>query len=133
MVPWLKFPAVVGGDVAGQVVEVGTGVTRLRPGDRVLGLALGLERSRNTPAEGAFQHYAVLLQHMVSPIPETMSFEQAAVLPLQLATAATGLFQQDHLGLALPTPNPPNRPNAIAASGDITESIGAARIGNSKR
>ncbi len=120
VVPWLKFPAVVGGDVAGQVVEVGPGVTRLRPGDRVLGLALGLERSRNRPAEGAFQHHVVLLQHLVSPIPDTMSFEQAAVLPLQLATAATGLFQQDHLGLALPTPNPPDRETTVLVWGGST-------------
>lgn len=120
VVPWLEFPAVVGGDVAGEVVEVGPGVTRLRPGDRVLGLALGLERSQNRPAEGAFQHYAVLLQHMVSPIPDTMSFEQAAVLPLQLATAATGLFQQDHLGLALPTPHPPDREATVFVWGGST-------------
>lgn len=120
VVPWLKFPAVVGGDVAGEVVEVGPGVTRLRAGDRVLGLALGLERSRNRPAEGGFQHYAVLLQHMVSPIPDTMSFEQAAVLPLQLATAATGLFQQDHLGLALPTANRPDREATVLVWGGST-------------
>ena len=31
------------------------------------------------------------------------------------------------------TPRPPYLPRAIAVSGDITESIGAARIGSSKR
>ncbi|MFC4244188.1 zinc-binding alcohol dehydrogenase family protein [Gryllotalpicola reticulitermitis] len=118
--PWLKFPAVLGGDVAGDVVEVGAGVTRFHAGDRILGLALGLERSQNRPAEGAFQNFAVLMEHMVSPIPETMSFEQAAVLPLQLATAATGLFQQDHLGLALPTANPPERPETVLVWGGST-------------
>ena len=33
----------------------------------------------------------------------------------------------------LSTPRPPYRPSAIAVSGDITESIGAATIGSSKR
>jgi Alcohol dehydrogenase GroES-like domain len=57
ILPWLTFPAVIGGDIAGEVVEAGPNVTRLRPGDRVLGQALGLERSRNRAAEGAFQKY----------------------------------------------------------------------------
>ena len=33
----------------------------------------------------------------------------------------------------LSTPRPPKRPRAMAVSGDITESIGAAMIGSSKR
>ena len=51
IMPWLTFPAIMGGDVAGGVVEAGPGVTRLQPGDRVLGMADGLERSRNNAAE----------------------------------------------------------------------------------
>ncbi|MBP0457965.1 zinc-binding alcohol dehydrogenase family protein [Streptomyces montanisoli] len=106
VLPWLTFPAVVGSDVAGEVVEVGPGVTRLRPGDRVLGHAFGVEKSQNRAAEGAFQHYVVLMQHMVSPIPDSLPFAQAAVVPLTLSTAATGMFQQDHLGLAMPCADP---------------------------
>ena len=44
ILPWLTFPAVIGGDVAGEIVEVGPGVDRFKVGDRVLGHALGLER-----------------------------------------------------------------------------------------
>jgi len=120
ILPWLKFPAVIGGDVAGEVVEVGPGVDRLKVGDRVLGHALGLERSQNRPAEGAFQHYVVLMAHMVAPIPDSLPFEQAAVLPLQLSTAATGLFQQDGLGLALPTANAPERRATVLVWGGST-------------
>ncbi|MDT8910031.1 zinc-binding alcohol dehydrogenase family protein [Amycolatopsis sp. PS_44_ISF1] len=103
ILPWLAFPAVIGNDVAGEIAEVGDGVTRLRPGDRVLGHAVGVERSRNRPAEGAFQRYVVLMEHLVSPVPDTLPFEHAAVLPLALSTAATGMFQRDHLDLPLPT------------------------------
>ncbi len=79
----------IGGDVAGEIVEVGSAVDRLKLGDRVLGHALGVERSRNSAAEGAFQHYVVLMWHMVSPIPDTVSYEQAAVLPLPPSSPAS--------------------------------------------
>ena len=100
--PWLHYPAVLGSDVAGEVVEVGAGVARFRVGDRVLGHAVGFEKSRNTPAEGAFQAHTVLLSHMAAPIHDALSFEAAAVLPLGLSTAACGLFQQDYLALRPP-------------------------------
>jgi NADPH:quinone reductase-like Zn-dependent oxidoreductase len=120
VIPWLTFPAVVGSDIAGEVVEVGAGVTGLVPGDRVLGHAFGVEKSQNRAAEGAFQHYVVLLRHMVSPIPDSLSFEQAAVLPLTLSTAATGLFQRDHLGLAMPGPGPADRAETVLVWGGST-------------
>ena len=40
---------------------------------------------------------------MASPIPDTMPFEDAAVLPLAVSTAACGLFQKDHLALRHPS------------------------------
>ncbi|MFC8716303.1 zinc-binding alcohol dehydrogenase family protein [Kitasatospora sp. NPDC057198] len=125
--PWLAFPAVVGSDVAGEVVETGPGVTRLRPGDRVLGHAFGVDRSRNRPAESAFQHYAVLLEHMVAPVPDALPLPRAAVLPLALSTAATGLFQQDHLGLALPGPDPADRGETVLVWGGST-SVGSNAV-----
>jgi NADPH:quinone reductase-like Zn-dependent oxidoreductase len=127
VLPWLKFPAIVGNDVAGEVVEVGDGVTRMRVGDRVLGMAVGVEKDRNRAAEGAFQRYVVLVEHMVSPIPDGLSFEQACVLPLALSTAATGLFQSDHLSLPLPTLDPPDRHEAVLVWGGST-SVGSNAI-----
>jgi NADPH:quinone reductase-like Zn-dependent oxidoreductase len=127
VVPWLRFPAVIGSDIAGEVVEVGDGVARLSPGDRVIGHALGLERSRNRAAEGAFQEYTVLLGHMVSPIPDGLAFEQAAVLPLGLSTAATGLFQQDHLALALPKLGAPDRGETVLVWGG-SSSVGSNAV-----
>lgn len=127
VLPWLAFPAVVGSDVAGEVVETGPNVTRLRPGDRVVGHAFGVERSQNRAAEGAFQRYVVLMQHMVATIPDRLPFERAAVLPLALSTAATGMFQRDHLGLAMPGPDPADRPETVLVWGGST-SVGSNGI-----
>jgi len=94
---------VLGWDVAGEVVATGQNVTRFKQGDRVVGLAAGQDKSVNEPAEGAFQTYTLLRDHMVTPIPAAMTYEQASVLPLAVSTAACGLFQADQLGLTLPT------------------------------
>ncbi|MCJ1278136.1 hypothetical protein MMC21_005951 [Puttea exsequens] len=100
---WLKYPFVLGIDLAGEVVEVGSGVTRFKVGDRVLGNAIGADEHYNSSAQGAFQKYTVLLEHMTSPIPASMSYESASVIPLGASTAACGLFQKDQLALQYPT------------------------------
>ncbi len=99
---WLKAPAVLGSDVAGEVIAVGSATTRFRVGDRVVGLATGTDKGRDPLREGAFQQRTVLLERLSAPIPEGMTNEQAAVLPLGVSTAACGLFQPSHLGLRLP-------------------------------
>ncbi len=106
---WIKYPFVLGSDLAGEVVAVGPGVTRFKLGDRVLGHAVGQDPGRNSAAEGAFQANTVVLAHMASPLPDTLSYERACVLPLGLSTAACGLFQRDHLALKSPSLVP--RPN----------------------
>jgi NADPH:quinone reductase-like Zn-dependent oxidoreductase len=100
--PWLTYPAIVGHDLAGDVVDVGDAVTRFQRGDRVLGLAGGVDKGRNRAAEGAFQEYVVLLDHMTAPLPDSLGYEQASVLPLGLSTAACALFQEGFLALSHP-------------------------------
>lgn len=102
--PWLAYPAVLGSDVAGEVVSVGPGITRFAPGDRVVGLALGIDKIANRASEGAFQEYVILRQDAVTAIPDVLSFEQASVLPLAVATAACGLFLPEQLALLKPSP-----------------------------
>lgn len=124
---YLVYPAVLGTDVAGEVVAVGAGVSRFRVGDRVLGHAAGLEKSRNNAAEGAFQEQVLLLAHMASPIPPDMPFEHAAALPLGLSTAACALFQQDMLRLAPPQADPQPKGEALLVWGGST-SVGCNAI-----
>ncbi len=104
--PYLRYPMVLGSDVAGEVVAVGQAVTRFRVGDRVVGFAAGSDKTRNRASEGAFQTYVVLLAHMTSPLPGDLSFEDACALPLGLSTAACALFQRDFLALNAPSSTP---------------------------
>ncbi|GAM85490.1 hypothetical protein ANO11243_034970 [Dothideomycetidae sp. 11243] len=106
VVPWVKLPGIIGTDVAGEVVAVGKSVTRFRPGDRVLGHAIGLAKRINRPAEAAFQHYTVLRPDMTATIPSSMTYDHAAVIPLGISTAACALFEKDFLNLPYPTANP---------------------------
>jgi len=116
---WLTHPAVLGTDVAGEVVAVGSAVTRLAVGDRVVGLATGTDKGRDPRHEGAFQTHTALLERLTTVIPDDLSFEQAAVLPLGVSTAACALFQERHLGLRLPR-------SASDAGGAVSDAGGPA-------
>ncbi|KAK7182438.1 zinc-binding dehydrogenase [Paraphaeosphaeria sporulosa] len=99
---WIQYPFVFGNDVAGEVVQIGEQVTRLKVGDRVTGQAHSVDKLFNNSAYGGFQQYTILLERNTATIPETMSFESASVLPLAYATAAAGLFEKDQLNLEYP-------------------------------
>ncbi|CZR65685.1 related to oxidoreductase [Phialocephala subalpina] len=103
MFGWLKYPFIMGIDVAGEVVEVGSAVTRFKIGDRVIGFCTGTNENINDAAQSGFQEYTVVLDHMSAKIPDSMSYEKASVIPLGLSTASCGLFQTDQLSLQLPT------------------------------
>ncbi|EED12115.1 zinc-binding oxidoreductase CipB [Talaromyces stipitatus ATCC 10500] len=90
----MNYPTILGQDVAGETVQVGPNVTRFQPGDRVVGHAVGMATKRLQ--DNAFQAYTILQTNMIS-------YEDAAVLPLGLSTASSGLFQDEFLKLNLPT------------------------------
>jgi NADPH:quinone reductase-like Zn-dependent oxidoreductase len=82
---WLKYPAILGYDVAGQVEATGSAVTRFKVGDRVAGLTNA----------GGFQEHAILSEHMTFVIPESIAYETAAVLPMGVSVATKALFHKD--------------------------------------
>ena len=96
----LNYPTILGSDVAGEVVAVGPNV-KFQPGTRVLGHAVGVSTER--VQEHAFQAYTILRTNMTAEIPDGISFEAAAVVPLGCSTAAAGLFEDALLNLRYPT------------------------------
>jgi len=52
--------------------------------------ACGINEAFNDSAKADFQLYTVLVNHMTAPIPPTIAFEQAVVLPLAAIAAACG-------------------------------------------
>ncbi|KAK9374271.1 chaperonin 10-like protein [Lipomyces chichibuensis] len=87
-----KRPHNSGDDIAGTIVAVGKFVLEFRPNDRVAAL-MG---SRH----GSFAEYAIAYAYTTFHIPDSVTFEEAATIPLTSLTAAYGLW--DILGL--PTP-----------------------------
>jgi len=76
----LPMPHTLGTDFAGQVVEVGAGVDKLRVGQRVFGML--------TPMHGGtYAEYLAVDAAMVRPSPKTLSDIDAAALPLAGVTA----------------------------------------------
>ncbi|KAJ4002748.1 hypothetical protein NW752_009400 [Fusarium irregulare] len=102
MFEWLTYPLILGYDVAGQVVKTGQGVTRVKEGDRVVGVTAGMDKRGRQPDEGAFQDFVILREHLAVHIPPGMRFTDASVLPLTSVTAACALFQKDQLALQPP-------------------------------
>ncbi len=127
MYRWLPHPAVLGEDVAGVVEEVGPGVTRFAVGDRVVAYAVGMEKGRRHQAEGGFQTRVVVRTELASPIPDAMRFEDAAVLPLGISTAASGLFGAGQLGLRIPDATTPSTGETVVVWGGST-SVGMNAI-----
>jgi NADPH:quinone reductase-like Zn-dependent oxidoreductase len=79
---------ILGSDVAGRVVAVGSGVQRFRVGDDVYGdlSALGVR------GWGGFAEYVCAAEFALAPKPARMTFEQAAALPQAGQLAVQGLF-----------------------------------------
>jgi putative PIG3 family NAD(P)H quinone oxidoreductase len=82
-----KYPApegaisILGLEMAGIVEKVGPGVTRWKPGDFVFSLLPG----------GGYAEFCVIHEEMAMPIPDNLSFEEAAAIPETFLTAYQAL------------------------------------------
>jgi NADPH:quinone reductase-like Zn-dependent oxidoreductase len=74
----------LGADMAGRVEAVGSSVTQFKPGDAVYG-------DIEPFGSGAFAEYAAVPATGLAPKPATLSFEEAAALPVAALTALQGL------------------------------------------
>ena len=76
-----------GWDVAGTVQAVGAAVTEFRPGDEVMGVAEG----------GSFAEFAITRPDKLVRKPASLSFEQAAAVPISGVTALQALRDKAHV------------------------------------
>jgi NADPH:quinone reductase-like Zn-dependent oxidoreductase len=73
----LEFPAILGRDLSGEVVQAGRDVRGFAKGMRVMALA-----------NGTYAEYTVAKADVLAPIPDALTFEEAAALPLVVTTGA---------------------------------------------
>ncbi|HEV2387371.1 MAG TPA: NAD(P)-dependent alcohol dehydrogenase [Candidatus Acidoferrales bacterium] len=99
----LRLPLTPCSDAAGEVLAVGEGVSRVRPGDRVAGIfmqrwiagELDEEKARSAlgaGGQGVLAEQVVFDQQALVPIPRSLSFEEAATLPCAGVTAWNALM-----------------------------------------
>ncbi|UWN50218.1 Quinone oxidoreductase 1 [Alcanivorax sp. ALC70] len=82
-----ELPFSPGGEMAGEIVEVGPDVKHLKPGMRVMGLT----------GYGAFAEEMVVSESRVIPVPDSMSDETAAAFSMVYGTSYHALKQRAHI------------------------------------
>src|SRR5215208_3210 len=80
------FPVVLGWDVAGVVEKVGPAVTWFKPGDEVYGYI-----RRHNLQYGTYAEYTTAPEGYFASKPPSLSYEEAAAVPLAALTAHQGL------------------------------------------
>ncbi|EIW54863.1 GroES-like protein [Trametes versicolor FP-101664 SS1] len=83
-----EWPHIPGSDGAGVVVALGADVTNLKEGDKVVFQGSG------GGVGATCQQYAIVPAELTAIIPDTLTFEQAATLPLALTTDVMSLYNQ---------------------------------------
>lgn len=86
----VKLPAVLGSDLAGVVVDVGSRVTRFKPGDEVFASIFDLGR-------GSLAEFAAVPESAAALKPTNLDFVQAASIPMVGLTAWQALRERANL------------------------------------
>lgn len=110
-------PHVVGSDVAGVVTKAGPGVSRVRPGDRVMAMV-----------EGAFADFVAFDHRSALPVPDRLGWTEAAALPSALMTEYDALLNLGRLapGQSVLITAATSGVGLVAA--DIAQWAGAAQV-----
>jgi NADPH:quinone reductase-like Zn-dependent oxidoreductase len=84
------LPLILGSDLSGEIVTTGPGVSELRVGEQVYGVT-------NPQFIGAYAEYALASAAMVSSKPTSLTYIEAASVPVIAVTAWQALFDQAQL------------------------------------
>lgn len=85
-----EYPAILHVDFSGIIVAVSPDVSKFKIGDQVYGVGGGIKGTIG----GALAQYLLVDAHLVSLMPNNLSFAEAATLPLVSITAWEGLFDK---------------------------------------
>ncbi|KAJ5973370.1 alcohol dehydrogenase [Penicillium waksmanii] len=119
----LKYPFILGTDVAGTIVQLGSGVTRLKLGQRVIGHCDGFVSGKASNC--AFQLYTTCREILVAAVPNSLPLANAVVLPISISTASSALFVQ--LKAPLPSLNSQSTGKKVLIWGG-SSSVGSSAI-----
>lgn len=86
-----RFPLILGFDAAGEVVDIGPEVTRFQVGDPVFGSIDTLRTG------GAYAELALAREDALTALPDSLSLEEAAALPVAGLTALQALRDKGEL------------------------------------
>ena len=86
-----QFPITLGWDVSGEISSVGKGVHHLKVGDPVFAYC-----RKKSLHDGSFAEYICLAGENVVKKPKTLSFAEAAAIPLSALTAWQSLYDTAH-------------------------------------
>jgi NADPH:quinone reductase-like Zn-dependent oxidoreductase len=85
------LPMILGGDIAGAVEKVGSKITKFKPGDPVFAY-VSLENS------GGYAQYALVTEREAAPKPKSLTYVEAAAVPIVALTAWQALVDTAKLG-----------------------------------
>jgi NADPH:quinone reductase-like Zn-dependent oxidoreductase len=84
----VPLPVVIGLDMAGEIAEVGPGVTGWKPGDRVLVNPVNKRKGlMGEMLDGGMAEYCLVAADQLVAMPAGVRFEEAAALPVAYGTA----------------------------------------------
>lgn len=97
----IPMPIIIGSDIAGEIDEIGEGVEGWSKGDRVLVDPLPIEgcdfKFIGEQFDGGRAEYCAVHQDQLIKLPDSVSFEAAASLPLAYATAYRMMLTRGNL------------------------------------
>jgi alcohol dehydrogenase len=84
----VPLPVIIGLDMAGEIFEVGAGVARWKAGDRVLVNSVNKKKGlMGEMLDGGMAEYCLVAADQLVAMPDAVTFEQAASLPVAYGTA----------------------------------------------
>jgi NADPH2:quinone reductase len=110
-------------ELAGEVAELGPGVTRWKVGQRVFGIVGG----------GAYAEYLVTHERLLAQIPDSLSYAEAAAVPEAFITAHDALVTQAELRASESVLIHAVASGVGLAAVQLTRALGAIPFGTARR